>query len=201
MSHPAPDPDGERALLARLRRGDDAAYEELVRRHGGRLLAVARRFLDEDEAQDAVQDALLSAFRALDRFEGNARISTWLHRIVVNAALMRIRGRRRRAEDPIEDMLPRFDDSGHAVQPAGVWRPLPEDAVEREQLRDLVRSKIEELPESYRAVLVARDLEELDTRETAEALGISSGNVKVRLHRARQALRELLDPHLREDRA
>ena len=84
-------------LLEGLRRGDDAAYEELVRSQGGRLLAVTRRILgDEDDARDAVQEAFLSAFKSIDRFQGGSLVSTWLHRIAVNAALMKLRSRRRR---------------------------------------------------------------------------------------------------------
>ncbi len=98
------DRSGEDGLLERLRSGDDAAFEQLVREHGGRMLAVARRFLrQEEDARDAVQDAFLSAYRALEDFEGNARLSTWLHRIVVNAALMKLRTRRRKPERSIED--------------------------------------------------------------------------------------------------
>ena len=183
--------------MERLRAGDDAAFEELVRTQGGRMLAVARRFLGEEDARDAVQDALLSASKAIGDFEGNARLSTWLHRIVVNASLMKIRTRKRRPEESIEELLPRFDETGHMADPATSWRDTAQEGLERQELRELVRSKIQELPENYRAVLLLRDVEERDTQETAELLGISAGNVKVRLHRARQALRTLLDPHLR----
>ncbi len=188
------------ALLARLRAGDEAAYEELVRAYGGRLLAVARRLLrNEDDAGDAVQDAFLSAFRALDGFEGGSRISTWLHRIVVNAALMKLRTKRRKPEQPIDDMLPGFLENGHLANPAGTWRELPEDLVGQSELRDLVLASIDRLPEGYRNVLLLRDIEELDTEETASAMGISANAVKTRLHRARLALRELLEPHLSEN--
>ena len=189
-------------LVARLKGGDDIAFEELVRSHSGRMLAVARRFLPEEDARDAVQDAFLSVTRAIDKFEGSARLSTWLHRIVVNASLMKIRTRGRRPEESIEDLLPRFKADGHMEQPATPWRTSPlgaQEALERDETRQLVRAKIDELPETYRAVLLLRDVEERDTRETAELLGITPANVKVRLHRARLSLRTLLDPHLRED--
>ncbi len=194
-----PSPD-EAALLARLRAGDEAAYEELVRSHGGRLLAVARRFLrNEEEARDAVQDAFLSAFRNMEGFEGQARLSTWLHRIVVNAALMKLRTRRRKPETPIDDLLPGFLEDGHMESPAVEWRKAGVDEAERNQLRTLVLEKIQELPEGYRNVLMLRDIEDLDTEETAAQMGISVGAVKTRLHRARQALRGLLEPHLSVD--
>lgn len=193
----APDA-ADRELLARLRAGSEAAYEELVRSQGGRLLAVARRFLEsEEDAHDAVQDAFLSAFRSLDRFEGNARISTWLHRIVVNASLMKLRSRRRRPEKSIEELLPRFGDDGHLAEPAVEWRPGPEAELERRELGALILRLIQALPEGYRNVLLLRDIEGFDTEEAAEAMGISANALKTRLHRARQALRGLLEPHLR----
>jgi RNA polymerase sigma-70 factor (ECF subfamily) len=192
----APPDDAE--LLAALKAGDDAAYELLVRSYTPRMLSVARRFLrSEEDARDAVQDAFLSAFRAIDRFEGNSRISTWLHRIVVNASLMKLRTRRRKPERSIEELMPGFLENGHLEQPASEWRKLPEDQVAQSELRELLLEKIHELPESHRTVLLLRDIEELDTEETAKTLELTPGAVKTRLHRARLALRGLLEPHLR----
>jgi RNA polymerase sigma-70 factor (ECF subfamily) len=192
-------PTDEKLLLDRLRAGEDAAYEELVRDYGGRMLAVARRFLrSEEDARDAVQDAFLSAFRGVERFEGSAQVSTWLHRIVVNASLMKLRTRRRKPEQPIEELLPSFVEDGHMAAPASPWRSEQLDPVERRQLAAVLQDAIEALPESYRNVLLLRDIEELDTEETAKAMGISPGAVKTRLHRARQALRGLIEPHLSE---
>ena len=188
----------EDELLDRLRAGDDAAYEALVRIHGGRMLSVAKRMLrNEDDARDTVQDAFLSAFRAIGRFEGDSQLGTWLHRIVVNASLMKLRARRRKPEESLEDLLPRFLDDGHMEQPVAAWAVPADEALAREELRQLVIDCIAQLPETYRTILLLRDVEDLDTEETAHALGISTGAVKTRLHRARQALRELLDPHLR----
>jgi RNA polymerase sigma-70 factor (ECF subfamily) len=194
-------PSDESALVARLKAGDEAAFEELVRSHAGRMLAVARRYVPEEDARDAVQDAFLSATRAMHRFEGQARLSTWLHRIVVNAALILIRTRKRRPEESIEDLLPRYLEDGHMEQPAAPWREPADTLLERQEVRETVRGAIQQLPETYRAVLLLRDVEERDTQETAELLGISSTNVKVRLHRARQALRTLLAPQFEEDAA
>jgi len=185
----------ETRLLERLRARDDEAFEELVRRFGGRLLATARHLLPRTEdAQDAVQEAFLSAFRCLDRFRGGCRLSTWLHRIVVNAALMKLRGASRRPETPIEDYLPRFDETGHHAAPVGEWTVSPEGALLSRETSERVRAAIENLPVSYRAVLVLRDIEELSTEETAEVLSLTRTAVKVRLHRARLALRTLLVP-------
>lgn len=189
---PAPELD-ETTLVARLRAGDNDAYEELVRTYGGRLLAVAIGVLrNEEDARDAVQAAYLSAFRALPTFEGTSRLSTWLHRIVVNAALMRLRTRRRRPEESIETLLPRFLEDGHHAQS---YSPddLPADVLlEREESRALVRECLAQLPENHRSILVMRDIDDLSTGEVAALLGITPNAVKIRLHRARQALGTLL---------
>lgn len=187
-------PPDESELLASLRAGDERAYERLLDETGGRLLAVARRIVrDEDEARDVVQEAYLLAFRALPRFEGQARLSTWLHRIVVNAALMRLRGRKARPEESIEPLLPTFLEDGHPSSFFTPWNESAESRLARREAREVVRAAIDGLPETYRSVLLLRDLEELDTAETADRLGVTPNAVKIRLHRARQALRERLD--------
>src|SRR6187431_172996 len=190
--------DDEATLIAQLRAGDEAAFEQVVRSYGGRLLAVARRIVNsEEDARDAVQDAFLNAFRSLDRFEGNAKLSTWLHRIVVNAALMKLRTRKRKPEQSIEGMLPSFLDDGHHEERFQSWDEPVDKLMERAENRELVRRQIDALPEGYRTVLVLRDIEGLDTEETAKMLGLSVNATKIRLHRARQALRSLLAPHFR----
>lgn len=189
--------DDETSLIAQLRAGDDSAYEQVVRTYGGRLLAVTRRILDSDEdARDVVQDAFLNAFKSIDRFEGNSKLSTWLHRIAVNAALMKLRTRKRKPEQSIETLLPSFLDDGHHEERFQSWDEPVDKAMERAETRQLVRAKIDELPKGYRTVLVLRDIEGLDTEETAKMLGLSVNATKIRLHRARQALRTLLSPHL-----
>lgn len=192
---PAPEP-GEAILVAGLRRGEDWAFERLVRDHGGQLLAVARRLLrNEADARDAVQEALLSAFRSIGSFKEDSRVSTWLHRITVNAALIRIRSRQRRPEQPIEDLLPRFQENGHHAAPVAPWPGGAEARLLDREARELVRAAIDRLPETFRNVLLLRDIEGLETGEAARLLGVSDNAVKIRLHRARQALREQLAPH------
>jgi RNA polymerase sigma-70 factor (ECF subfamily) len=182
-------------LLKRIRSGDEGACEVLVRQHGARMLAVARRFLrTEQDSADAVQDAFLSAFRCLESFEGNSALGTWLHRIVVNACLMRLRARSRSREVRIDDLLPTFDQSGHHSHPVRAWEDEALARLTRAETRAHVRDCIDRLPDPYREVLVLRDIEELDTEQTAQQLGINAGAVKTRLHRARQALRTLLEP-------
>ena len=189
----------ERELLDGLKAGDPSAFEELVRREGPRMLSATRRLLrNEEDARDALQDAFLSAFRSIDRFEGGSKVGTWLHRIAINAALMKLRTRRRRPERSIEEFLPVYLDDGHHVDRPQPWAESGETSAIRAETRQLVRVSIDELPADYRNVLILRDIEELDTAETARLLGISAGAAKVRLHRARQALRTQLDPHFRE---
>lgn len=190
--------DEDATMVRRIKAGEQEAFAELVRAHGGRLLAVARRFLgDEHDAQDAVQDAFVSAFKSMDSFHGRSKLATWLHRIVVNSALMKLRSRKRKPERSIDDLLPSFLDDGHMSQPATQWAVTHDRAIGERETRELVRRRIEQLPESYRVVLLLRDIEGMNTEETAKTLGIAVGAVKTRLHRARQALRTLLDPDMR----
>jgi RNA polymerase sigma-70 factor (ECF subfamily) len=171
-----------------------------VRTYGNQLLLVARRLLrNEEDARDAVQDAFLTAFKQIGRFEQRSRLGTWLHRILVNAALMKRRKRQRHPERSIEDLLPHFTDGEHQIDPPAPWKDTSEAILHQKESRELVTRSIDQLPETYRTVLVLRDIEGLDTEETAELLGTSAGVVKTRLHRARQALRTLLDPHWRRD--
>lgn len=190
--------DQER-LLAGLRANDPKAYEQLVRQSGGKLLAVARRILgNEADAQEAVQDAFLSAVRAMDTFDGaKASLSTWLHRIAINAALQKLRSKRRKPERSIDDLLPAFGADGHQAHPVVDWRETSDLAAQRRETREMVRNAIEQLPDAFRDVLLLRDIEGLDTDQTAQILGINPGAVKTRLHRARQALRTMLDPFFR----
>ena len=186
------------ALLARIQAGDNDAFEACVRAHCGQLLLVARRILgNEEDANDAVQDAFLSAFKGIGQFKEQAQLGTWLHRIVVNAALGRLRGRQHHPEKSIEELLPHFGEGEHQIDPPVPWKATPESIVEQRELCALVRRCIGRLPEDYRIVLLLRDIEGLATEETARILGTSTIVVKTRLHRARQALRCLLDPHLR----
>ena len=187
--------DAELELLGRIRAGDQKACEILVRQHAGRMKSVAHRFLRrEEDCDDAIQDAFLSAFRSINSFAGNAAIATWLHRIVVNTCLMKLRAQSRRQTVPIDDLLPNFDETGHHTASVKSWGEDAHARLASAETRSQVRACIDRLPEPYRSVLMLRDIEELETEETAQVLGISVGAVKTRLHRARQALRTLLEP-------
>jgi RNA polymerase sigma-70 factor (ECF subfamily) len=187
----------EAVLLGQLQAGHAMAYEMLVRQHGGRMLATARRFFpSEHDAADAVQDAFIAAFKAIQTFKGESQLGTWLHRIVVNSCLMRRRSQDRHPTVAIESLLPQFDGTGHHVQRVQVFHDSPSDALTIDETRKQVRDCIERLPAPYREVLILRDIEEFDTEMTARMLDVSVGVVKTRLHRARQALRTLLKPVL-----
>ncbi len=195
---PAPPPESaDRALIEALRAGEPGAYEQLLRTHGGRLLAVARRLLgNEEDARDAVQEAFLNAFKSIDRFEGGSLLSTWLHRIVVNVSLMKLRRRKRKPEESLDHLLPAFNERGHFVERfASMDEPIDE-RLSRLEDQAAVRAAIDQLPEHYRTVLLLRDIEGMGTTEVAEQLGITANAAKLRLHRARQALRTLLAPRL-----
>ncbi len=189
--------EDEEALVAGLQANDEESYELLVRHHGGRMLAVAQRLCrNADEARDVVQEAFLSAFRSIHSFRRGARLGTWLHRITVNAALMQIRRAASRPEVQIDELLPFFDAAGCHVRPLPARPPKAERRVLQHETRRIVRACIDRLPETYRVVILLRDIEELNTREVAELLEVTPNAVKIRLHRARLALARLLSEEL-----
>lgn len=191
------EPQAQADLLRRLKARDADAFEDMVRALSGRMLAVARGLLRcEQEAEDAVQDAFAGAFRNIDQFDGNARLSTWLHRITVNACLMKLRGMGRRPVKQIGALPPELLDDAPVEPPFRSWGEEPESAMQHDELRALVRANIANLPEPFRLILVLRDVEGLSTEEAAYALDITVPAAKTRLHRARQTLRDLLEPLL-----
>ena len=184
----------EDSLLSGLLAGEEAAFEELVRTYGPRMLSVARRYLKSaDDAEDAVQQAFLAAFTSLKSFESRSCIATWLHRILINVCLMQIRHRQRHPSDLMDDLLTQSDFDDCPVQPVCDWSQFALASLTQEETRAQVRTCLEMLPESYRLVVQLRDIEEFDTATVAGLLGISRALVKTRLHRARLALRNLLN--------
>jgi RNA polymerase sigma-70 factor (ECF subfamily) len=185
MADPAPTEATEPTdieLVSAVCGGDRAPFAILVRRHNQRLFRAARAIVGDDaEAEDVVQQAYLDAFRNLSQFRGDAAFSTWLTKITVNAATTRVRGRRRLAE--VVDLA----DAG-----TGAVVDSAHEAVANRELARLIERHIDDLPEALRVVLVLRDLEELDTAETAEVLGLSLEAVRVRLHRARGTLQAVV---------
>lgn len=182
----------------------------IVRANAGSLRRTCRRLLqDEAEADDAVQESFLNAFAHLHAFRGQARLSTWIHRIAVNVCLMRLRRRIALApaiesddcDAALGSLLPSYLDDGHRDNPVPAWTASVDELCERRALCERVRQLVQSLPEPHRTVLVLRDLEELSTEETAELLGVRINAVKTRLHRARQALRTMLERELVEELA
>lgn len=192
--------DPQEALLSSLRRREEKAFEAVVLRYGPRLRATALRLLQNDaDANDVVQDTFLLALRGLDRFKGQSEFGTWLHRIAVNSALMKLRSRSRSPEQvQIHDLLPRFGDGGNHLEPAIRLRDLPDERTAREESVALVRKCIGQLPERYRTALLLRDIEGLEYKEISDVLGLTLNATRIRIHRARQALRKLLIPHFGE---
>jgi RNA polymerase sigma-70 factor (ECF subfamily) len=194
MEVPGPVPSDE-TLAARAAAGDESAFEAIVKRYQARAYRLAFRLVGaEGDAQDALQEAFLQVFRRLATFRGEARFSTWLYRIVTNAALMQRRRRSRRPTESLESYLPRFDAAGrHAATPAELEAACGvEDRLERRLLAEKARAAIDSLPEAYRVAVVLRDLEELPTAEVAAVLGLEPAAVRQRVHRARLMLRGYL---------
>jgi RNA polymerase sigma-70 factor (ECF subfamily) len=162
-----------------------------MRQHNQRLFRVARSIVrDDSDAEDALQDAYVQAFRKLDGFRGDAELSTWLTRIVINQALMRVRSRGR---DRNVVSFTQRDAAAQELEVADPQAESPSDTALRGEVRKVLERRIDELPEAFRTVFVMREVEEMTARETADALGIPEATVRTRLFRARALLREALD--------
>ncbi|MCU1309676.1 MAG: polymerase sigma-54 factor RpoN [Candidatus Angelobacter sp.] len=184
-------------VVARVLAGDVASFEILMRRHNQRLYRIGRAILRNDaEAEDVMQDAYVRAYEHLAQFAGRAKFSTWLSRIAVNESLARRRHLARHEElEPQmknKENMNASDENGHRTERFAASAPNPEEQASSSELQRLLEVAIEALPDDFRAVLVMRDVEEMDTAEAAAALDISEENVKVRLHRARALLRKKL---------
>jgi RNA polymerase sigma-70 factor (ECF subfamily) len=186
-------------LVERLKNGDSAALKLLMARYASRVFRIARGITRTDaDAEEVVQDVFLTLARKIDSFEGRAAVGTWIYRVATNAALIKRRGKRAQLEVSLEN-LPTFMQDGHrepAKLPPGRLVRHSGGGAARRRARAVLARAIDELPETYRAVLVLRDVEELSNEETAGILGESVSSVKSRLHRARMALREQLTRHL-----
>jgi len=189
-----PHVDRDDALIAGLGRGDPRAAERLVEVYGARAYGLAIRITrNPQDAEEIVQDALLTVARKIDTFRGEAAFGSWLYRIVANTAYQKARGRRRRGpEISLEEILPTFHEVGEHASPMLDWSPAIEDPERQTELRDVLNAALDALPEEYRTVIVLRDVEGLSNEEVAEALGLTVANVKTRVHRGRLFLRKRL---------
>ena len=187
----------ETELIARIQAGDKSACDECIALHSPSLKRLLLRLLgNEQDAEDVLQETFLSAFQAIDRFEGRSSLSTWLYRIAYNTAMMRLR----RAKAPTVSVEETLNETpGYIPRQLFDWCCLPEETYDSEEVQTELRQAIAAMPESLQLVFMLRELEGMSTEETAVTLDISASATKVRLHRARQWLRETLGPILDPD--
>lgn len=183
--------DGDLELVESARAGDVSAFSTLVNRYERRILRLAKRITqNEEDAEDVLQDAFLKAYENLDRFQGNSKFYTWLVRIAVNEALMKLRKRKTDRTVPLDEPMETGEET--VQREIAVWEGNPEDKYKQDELHKILEDAIDSLAPPYKTVFVLRDVEELSTEETAEALDLSIPAVKSRLLRARLQLREKL---------
>jgi len=181
----------ESALVAQAKAGDQNAFTELVNRYERKIYRLAKNITRNDEdAEDVLQDAFLKAYTHLDNFKGDSKFYTWIVRIAVNEALMRLRKRKTDRSVPLDEPVELGEET--VQREIAVWEDNPEQQYSQEEWRRILNEAVESLKPDFRTVFVLRDIEELSTEETAETLGISVPAVKSRLLRARLALRETL---------
>jgi len=181
----------ESGLLAKAREGDIAAFNELVSRYSPKIYRLAKHITQNDtDAEDVLQETFMKSFEHLGDFHGQSKFYTWIVRIAVNESLMKLRKRKSDRTVPLDEPLDTGEDT--VVREIAVWEDNPEQQYSREELAKILDEAVESLKPAFRTVFVLRDIEELSTEETAEALGISVPAVKSRLLRARLQLRERL---------
>ncbi len=182
----------ELALVQAAKAGEISAFEELVKRYDRNVFRIAQHITqNREDAEDVVQDAFLKAYENLEQFQGQSKFYTWLVRIAVNEALMKLRRRRPERTVSLDQEVVTEEDS--IPREVADWSPNPEQLYTQSELRDILTKTIQGLPASFRTVFVLRDVEGLSTEETAEALDLSIPAVKSRLLRARLQLRERLN--------
>ena len=193
-------PDVEdRAFVERLRGGDRDAFAALVGRYHQQLLATASTMLSRADAEEAVQDAWIAAYKAMARFEGRSKLSTWLTRIVINEARMRLRRAGREINLDLDDeardaLAGRFSPNGHWQHPPSNWgSDAPDALLTSEELRECMKKTLAGLPDNQRLALELRDMQGQSFEEICNTLGASPSNVRVLLHRARTRLFQLVD--------
>ena len=194
----APNPELEAELIRRILAGEKQLFHDLIRPCERSVYFLLFGLLrNEAEAEDAAQETVIKVYRNLHMFRGDSQFRTWVLSIARNEGLGRIRKAQSRREDSLEELS---EDQSGDYTPAVLtsWREVPAQALERKELGAILRNAVEGLPEIYRNVVLLRDIEEMDVRETAAALGITEGTVKVRLHRARALLQRNLAPKLKE---
>jgi len=181
----------EGELVAQARTGDQSAFGELVRRYEGKIFRLALHITqNREDAEDVLQETFLKAYEHLDQFQGNSKFYTWIVRIAVNQALMKLRKRKTDNTVSMDENIETGEDT--IAREIAAWEENPEERYSREELNGILNSAVDSLAPPYRAVFVLRDIDELSTEETAEALDLSIPAVKSRLLRARLQLRDKL---------
>lgn len=185
-------------LLEALRLREPMAAERLITRYGQRAYRLASRITgNNQDAEEVVQDALCTVVRKIDTFRGESAFGSWLYRIVTNAAYHKLRGRQKRwRELSLDDVLPLFDANGCHIAPVADWSSRVDNPAMQAELRAALTAAIDELPATYRSVLVLRDVEGRSNPEIAHALGLTVPVVKTRVHRARLFLRKRLGDYM-----
>ena len=192
-STPVPSQAGfdEAPFVAQARKGDDRAFAELVKRYEAKIFRLAQHITqNREDAEDVLQETFLRAYEHLDQFQGNSKFYTWVVRIAVNQALMKLRRRRTDKSVSLDETIDTGEDT--VTREIAAWDEDPEQRFSREELGEILDSAIQTLAPAYRSVFLLRDVDDLSTEETAEALGLSVPAVKSRLLRARLQLREKL---------
>lgn len=190
-------PEFDAECIRRVQAGEKHVFHDLIRPCERPIYFLLLSLLgNEADAEDAAQETAIKVYRNLHRFRGDSQFRTWVLSIARNEGLGRLRKSANRREDSLDAAT---DEQTGDYTPAILtsWREIPAEALERRELGDILRKAIEGLPETYRNIILLRDIEEMDGRETALALGISEGAVKVRLHRARALLQRVLAPQLK----
>jgi RNA polymerase sigma-70 factor (ECF subfamily) len=183
--------DGELELVTRARDGDSTAFSTLIKRYEGRIFRLAMNITqNREDAEDVLQESFLKAYEHLDQFLGNSKFYTWIVRIAVNQALMKLRKRRNDRSVSLDEQIDTGEDT--VVREIASWDPDPEERYSREELNTILTEAVDELAPIYRTVFTLRDVDGLSTEETAEALDLSIPAVKSRLLRARLQLRDRL---------
>lgn len=186
-----PDVSDEAVLVSQAREGDARAFSTLVRRYENKIFRLAQHVTqNREDAEDVLQETFLKAYEHLDQFQGNSKFYTWIVRIAVNQALMKLRKRKTDKSVSLDETIDTGEDT--VVREIAAWDESPEERYSRDEMNHILNSAIESLAPPYRAVFVLRDVDELSTEETAEALDLSIPAVKSRLLRARLQLREKL---------
>ena len=187
----------EAELIARILGGEKELFHDLVRPYERMLYLTAFSIVkNETDAEECAQDAVVNAYRNLAKFRGDSKFSTWLVTIVVNEARQKLRKAKRAKEESLDEPM-EGEEKEFTPAPLTDWREIPSEALERKELREVLRKAVADLPDIYRQVFTLRDLEEMNVRETAAALGVNENIVKVRLHRARIMLQRTLAPYLK----